>query len=265
MIRYGITIVSSAFLLFLVQPIVAKQILPWFGGSAAVWTVCVVFFQAVLLAGYAYAHALTRRSARTQAFVHVALLVISLASLPIIASPGWKPLPDSDPTWRIAGLLAATIGLPYFLLSSTGPLLQKWLANDPALAPRRAGVYRLFALSNIGSLVGLLAYPFAVEPFASLDAQSWGWSIGYACFALVCGTCAWRTRSHRTEAPTATVAGPAPSIGRYAFWLACAALATTLLLAITNHVTQNIASIPLPLGAPARALSAVVRGRLRRP
>ncbi len=265
MILYGVTIVCSAFLLFLVQPIVAKQILPWFGGSAAVWTVCVVFFQAVLLAGYAYAHGLVRRGGRTQAFLHIALLVISLASLPIIASASWKPLPGSDPTWRIAGLLAATIGLPYFLLSSTGPLMQSWVANDPALASRRAGVYRLFALSNLGSLVGLLAYPFAVEPFASLDLQASAWSGAYACFVLVCGVSAWRVRARRPDAREASDRQGAPSFGRSSFWLACAALGSMLLLAVTNHVTQNVASIPflwvLPLALYLLSFVIVFEGR----
>ena len=280
MILYGVTIVTSAFLLFLVQPIVAKQILPWFGGTAAVWTVCVVFFQAVLLAGYAYAHGLTRTTARTQARVHLLLLLLSLASLPIIASPGWKPSGDADPTWRIAGLLAATIGLPYFLLSSTGPLLQRWFADDTASASSRASVYRLFALSNVGSLVGLLSYPFAVEPYAGLRAQSWGWSAGYACFAVACGACAWRAHG-RVSAPLpvshpldgrridpgeadATVQ-TAPTLGRYLFWLVCAALGSMLLLASTNHITQNVASIPflwvLPLSLYLLSFVVVFEGR----
>lgn len=268
MILYGITIVSSAFLLFLVQPIIAKQILPWFGGTAAVWTVCVVFFQAVLLAGYAYAHALTRRTPRTQSTLHGLLLLASLASLPIVASTGWKPGPDADPTWRIAGLLAATIGLPYFLLSSTGPLIQKWFAEDGAMASRRSGVYRLFALSNLGSLVGLLVYPFVVEPYASLRAQAWGWSIGYVCFAIGCASCAWRARS-RSVAPATLVArddvATPPSVGRCIFWLACAALGSMLLLALTNHITQNIASIPflwvLPLTLYLLSFVVVFEGR----
>ena len=252
MILYGITIVTSAFLLFLVQPIIAKQILPWFGGTAAVWTMCVVFFQAVLVAGYAYAHGLTRTAPRIQATVHMLLLAISLASLPIIASSSWKPLPTSDPTWRIVGLLAATIGLPYFLLSSTGPLVQKWLTDDRRVSIPPTAVYRLFALSNFGSLVGLLIYPFAIEPYADLDRQSWGWTIGYALFAAGSAACAWRALRRvepvegvsRQEADDAVALHP-PTTRRYLFWLACAALGSMLLLALTNHITQNIASIPL--------------------
>ncbi len=278
MILYGITIVTSAFLLFLVQPIIAKQILPWFGGSAAVWTMCVVFFQAALLAGYAYAHAVTRRSPRTQARLHIALLAISIVTLPIIASDAWKPTPDSDPTWRIVGLLATTLGLPYFLLSSTGPLIQKWFAGDRVHASRRASVYRLFALSNAGSLVGLLIYPFVIEPYAGLEVQSWGWSAGYVLFALACAACAWRARlSARAEANHAVAhaaesnaidSSAAPGIERYAFWLGCAALGSVLLLALTNHITQNIASIPflwvLPLSLYLLSFVVVFEGRMGR-
>ena len=287
MILYGITIVTSAFLLFLVQPIIAKQILPWFGGSAAVWTTCVVFFQAVLLAGYAYAHGLTRRAAFTQALTHIALLALSIVALPIIASSAWKPTPETDPAWRILGLLVATIGLPYFLLSSTGPLVQKWFAEDRTSASHTASVYRLFALSNAGSLVGLLIYPFVVEPYATLPAQSWGWSAGYALFALACGACAWRARVRIPSVPlqvegegalhavdsdrgdsNATAPGAAPGIGRYAFWLGCAALGSMLLLALTNHITQNIASIPflwvLPLSLYLLSFVVVFEGRAGR-
>src|SRR5690242_15708623 len=154
MILFSATVFTSAFLLFLVQPIIAKQILPWFGGNASVWTVCMVFFQVLLLAGYAYADALSRRVApRKQAIVHTALLAASLAFLPILAAGAWKPDPDTDPAPRILALLAATIGLPYFLLSTTGPLVQSWFARSfPA-----GTVYRLFALSNLASLLALVA------------------------------------------------------------------------------------------------------------
>ncbi len=142
MILYALTIFASAFLLFLVQPLMAKQILPWFGGSAAVWTTCLVFFQFLLLIGYAYADWTTRHMrARHQVALHVVLLVASLFSLPIIANVSWKPGGEEDPTLRILGLLGATIGLPYFLLSTTGPLVQAWFARSfPA-----GTVYRLFA------------------------------------------------------------------------------------------------------------------------
>ena len=168
MLLFAATVFTSAFLLFLVQPIIAKQILPWFGGSAAVWTTCMVFFQLVLLAGYAYSDAVSRRLApRTQAIVHTALLAASLAFLPILAAESWKPAPDTEPAPRILLLLTATIGLPYFLLSTTGPLVQAWFAR----ALPSSTVYRLFALSNLASLLALIAYPPLIEPAASLQWQ----------------------------------------------------------------------------------------------
>ena len=181
MALYALTIFTSAFLLFLVQPIIAKQILPWFGGSAAVWTTCLVFFQVLLLAGYAYADWTIRNlAARRQTILHIVLLVLSLASLPIIPGAAWKPAGDEDPAWRILGLLTVTIGLPYFLLSTTGPLVQAWFARSfPA-----GTVYRLFALSNFGSLLALLSYPFFFEFWVATRVQSWGWSAAYVAFGM---------------------------------------------------------------------------------
>ena len=161
MFPYAITIFLSAFLLFLVQPLIAKQILPWFGGASSVWTTCLLFFQSALLAGYAYAHASVRWLApRRQVQLHFALLAASLAFLPIVASVSWKPTGDEDPILRILGLLAVTIGMPYMLLSTTTPLLQSWYwQRFNASVP-----YRLFALSNFASLLALLGYPILVEP-----------------------------------------------------------------------------------------------------
>src|SRR5437762_287521 len=158
---YAATIFVSAFLLFLVQPVIAKQILPWFGGSAAVWTTCLVFFQTALLAGYAYSDFVVRRlSARAQIKLHTLLLVVSVAVLPIIPGAHWKPTGAESPSWLILGLLAATIGLPYFLLSTTSPLVQVWYARArPGASP-----YRLFALSNLASMLALVGYPFLFEP-----------------------------------------------------------------------------------------------------
>ena len=173
MTLFASTIALSAFLLFLVQPIIAKQILPWFGGSAAVWTTCMVFFQFTLLAGYFYADTMVRKvSPRRQAVVHTALLLLSLAVLPIVPSEALKPVDGSDPTLRILGLLALTIGLPYLMLSTTGPLVQAWFAR------RFQGerVYRLYALSNVASMSALIAYPPLIEPLTNARVQSWGWS-----------------------------------------------------------------------------------------
>jgi len=244
------TIFLSAFLLFLVQPIVAKQILPWFGGSAAVWTTCLLFFQVVLLLGYGYAHLLSRLERRRhQALVHTVLLVASLAFLPIIPGLAWRPGPNADPTVQILVLLGITVGLPYFLLSSSGPLLQAWLVPVSAIGKARTSIYRLFALSNIGSLCGLLAYPFAIEPFIATRSQAWVWSSAFVLYCAGCARCAWRDATGSASTPRARAdagSGPvaSPDAGDFVRWLACAALGSALLLAITNHLLQNIASIP---------------------
>ena len=247
MILYALTIFASAFLLFLVQPIMAKQILPWFGGSAAVWTTCLVFFQFLLLFGYAYSDWTTRRMKAThQVGLHVALLLLSLASLPIIASAAWKPSGDEEPAWRILGLLTATIGLPYFLLSTTGPLVQAWFTRSfPA-----GTVYRLFALSNLASLLALVSYPFVLEPWVSTVRQSVGWSVAYGVFVLLCaGAAVYSLRSHQTGSPTAaTIAGinegPRPMPREFALWLLLSAMGSFMLLAVTNHITHDVASVP---------------------
>jgi hypothetical protein len=240
------TVFASAFLLFLVQPIIAKQILPWFGGNASVWTVCMVFFQLVLLGGYAYADIVVRRlTPRAQALLHSALLAASLAFLPILAAESWKPGPDSEPTARILLLLVTTIGLPYFLLSTTGPLVQAWFARSfPA-----ATVYRLFALSNFASLLALIAYPPLIEPAITLQAQSYAWSAVYVLFVALCAASAWsaaKSPSLVSEKPTPEkkTEHQAPATWDYLLWLALSALGSLLLLAVTSHVTQNVASVP---------------------
>jgi uncharacterized membrane protein len=241
MALYAATIFVSAFLLFLVQPIVAKQILPWFGGSAAVWTTCVFFFQFLLLGGYAYAHAIVRfLPSRPQLIVHLLLLVGSLASVPIVADPSWKPAGNEDPSWRILGLLAVTVGLPYFLLATTSPLVQAWYAR------RFASPYRLFALSNLASLAALLAYPVIVEPLVTARIQALSWSWGYACFAVLCGSAALYTMKGTVGvgAPVRVEPGPRPRVAERIQWVLLPALASFLLVAVTNHLTQNVASIP---------------------
>jgi hypothetical protein len=239
---YAATIFLSSFLLFLVQPLIAKQVLPWFGGTAAVWTTCLVFFQSVLLAGYAYADWTMRLGARRQVLLHVALLAVSLAFLPILASSGWKPRGDEQPIVRILLLLTATIGLPYFLLSTTTPLLQAWYARRF----HSAVPYRLFALSNLASLLALLGFPVLFEPNFDLKELGWGWSALYAAFALLCAAAA--TRSVNGDAvplPQAAAHAPAPPPRALQLrWVGLAALGSAMLLAVTNHVTQNVASVP---------------------
>src|SRR5580700_10292691 len=255
MLAYACTIFLSAFLLFAVQPMIGKIILPWFGGSAAVWSTCLLFFQAALLAGYLYAHRSTRSlKPKQQATLHIALMAFSLALLPILPSPSWKPSQAGDPSLRILLLLAVTIGLPYILLSTTSPLLQAWyVAAKPGAIP-----YRLFALSNFGSLLALLSYPVLVEPLFTTHGQAYGWSGIYAFFVLACGLVAWtawRANNRQPATPTPTLsrseASPPTWVTR-TIWTALAACASTLLLAISNHLSQNVAPIPflwvLPLG-----------------
>jgi len=224
-----------------VQPIIAKQILPWFGGSAAVWTTCLVFFQSILLAGYAYADLTTRLGPRRQAMLHVALLVVSLACLPILASTSWKPQGDEQPILRILLLLGATIGLPYFLLSTTTPLLQAWYwRRFQTVVP-----YRLFALSNLASLLALLGFPVLFEPAFDLTTLGWAWSFLFAGFAVLCGVTAWLSMNgfDSRETPAASPAQPLSTKDQVQ-WLLLSAMGSVMLLAVTNHITQNIASVP---------------------
>ncbi len=220
--------------------------MPWFGGSAAVWSAALLFFQLVLLAGYLYAHCIIRYLKPKQQFwTHASLLILSLATLPIVPSAMWKPSGGDDPTLRILLLLGATVGLPYALLSATSPLLQAWyLRTHEGSIP-----YRLFALSNFGSMLALLSYPFVIEPRMALSRQALVWSIGYACFALLCIFAAWRSREGVEPVPDlSSAAKPRPS--ELILWIALAACASILLLSVSSHLTENIAPIPLLWIAP---------------
>ena len=267
---YALTIFISAFLLFLLQLITAKQILPWFGGSAAVWTTCLVFFQSVLLFGYAYSDWSVRHfTPKRQAIIHVVLLALSLALLPIMPDASWKPGGAEDPAWRILALLTVTIGLPYFLLSTTTPLIQAWFART---YPRRSP-YRLFALSNLASLLALLGYPLAIEPWFTTTVQAQTWSVIYAAFVILCGATAWHglramsaipaipasaqktekgkqnTKGRKQQPQSSVLSSPSPDApptpGTLLLWVALAAMASFLLLAVSNYLAQDIASIPL--------------------
>ncbi len=243
---YAATIFLSSFLLFLVQPLIARLILPWFGGSAAVWTTCMLFFQALLLAGYGYAHLLEKNlgRGRLQPIIHTALLAAALATLPISPSEAWKPGGDEEPISRILLLLGASVGLPYLLVASTSPLLQAWFARArPGENP-----YRLFAISNLASLIALVGYPFVVEPFLAAHEQVRLWSWLFAAFAVLCAVVAWRT-PRAVGVETAPVAAPVAK-REIGLWLALSATGSVLLLATTNHLTQNVASIPLLWLAP---------------
>ncbi len=255
MLLHALTIFTGAFLLFLVQPLIGKYILPWFGGSPGVWTTCLLFFQTLLLGGYAYAHATsTWLAPRRQAWVHLALLALALATLPIAPGAEWKPLNGDAPTSRILLLLGACLGLPYLALAATGPLVQRWFSlAHPGVSP-----YRLYALSNTGSLLALLAYPFAVEPLLTRPQQSWAWSGGMVLFAVLCGASAWRARN-LPDAPAPPAPGEdktgdavAPTAMVVFFWIALPAVASVLLVAVTNKLSTDVAVIPflwiVPLG-----------------
>ena len=255
-LSYALTVLVSAFLLFQVQPLISKFILPWFGGGPSVWTTCMLFFQLLLFGGYAYAHLLVLRlKPAAQVIVHVTLLVAALAVLPITPGEGWKPVTSDRPTASILVLLAACVGLPYFVLSSTGPLMQAWFRRSyPGRSP-----YRLYALSNAGSLAALLSYPFVFEPSLDLSTQARFWSWGFAVFALLCAICTWAVWQRRNVADVGAVdalasstAGPSlrPSFARRLSWLGLAACASIMLLATTNHLCQDVAVIPFLWVAP---------------
>ncbi len=254
MLRFSLTIFTSAFLLFAVQPMIGKYILPWFGGTPGVWTTCMLMFQLLLLGGYAYAHGLASfLKPRQQALVHGVLLLVSLALLPVTPSDSWKPADGQYPEARILLLIAATVGLPYFVLSTTGPLLQSWFARSyPGMSP-----YRLYSLSNVGSLLALLGYPLLVEPQFRLSVQTISWSVGYAGFVLACGWCAWRLFNEPAAAASplgdsglasnksvSVEPERAPTWEDMLFWLCLSACGSVLLLAITNQISQEVAVVP---------------------
>jgi len=246
------TIFVSAFLLFLVQPLIARQILPWFGGSAAVWTLCLVFFQVVLLLGYFYADWLSRRPLRTQAAVHALLLLAACAMGPVIPDAAWKPAGQGDPAAGVLAVLAATIGLPYLAVCTTGPLVQSWVARLHAGdAPRQARVYRLFALSNLAALFALVVYPFVLEPVFALRTQAVAWSVGFGLFAVLAIVSVLAVARAKpapvTAAAEATPAAPATPLSwaDQILWLVLSALGTVALLAVSAFITQDIASVPM--------------------
>jgi hypothetical protein len=242
-LRLAATIFLSAFLLFQVQPMMGRYVLPWFGGTPAVWSTCLLFFQFALLAGYLYAHWLgSLRNTKVQAAIHVTLLAASLAFLPITPH---QPMSDANPTLRILLLLGATVGAPYFLLSATAPLLQRWFTfSQPERAP-----WRLYALSNFGSFLALLSYPFAVEPFVRLRVQTWIWSGVYVVFVALCVAQAISSPALAPREETGDkIAGPTGLT--ILFWLGLSATGSTLLLATTNLITQDIAVSPFLWIAP---------------
>jgi hypothetical protein len=238
----GVTVFLSAFLLFLVQPIVAKLILPHFGGSVAVWATCLVFFQAALLLGYALAHHLVKHErSRALKFTHLLLLLGSLALLPIVPVTSWPGSTGWAPAPQILGLLLLTIGLPFTLLAMTSPLLQAWRAA----AGTQGNPYRLFAVSNGASLAALLAYPWLIEPWLHTATQAIAWSVAYAAYVLALCAISLRRHGGLSIVAVAPAEAPAPGAARTLAWFAMAALGSYMLVALTNHLTQNIPSFPM--------------------
>lgn len=239
-VLYGLTIFVSAFLLFQVQPIIAKIIVPWFGGAAAIWTTCLLFFQVVLLLGYLYAYWIVNRlRLKAQFVLHLSMLVLGVSVLPILPSDTWKPSSPEWPTLHILLLLTATVGLPYFLLSATSPLLQAWYGQ----IMKTGKPYRLFAVSNAASMLALLTYPVLVEPFFSTRHQAMVWSWAFAVFFALCAALAICNRNTDASLETRNQ-DPRPSRTDRFFWVALSATSSILLLAVTNHLTQNVAAVP---------------------
>lgn len=252
-LNFAATVFVSAFLLFQIEPLISKFILPWFGGSPAVWTTCLLFFQVVLFCGYAYAHLSTRwLTPGWRVAVHGALLVLALCLLHVAPGDQYKPLDAAQPTLLILRLLSVTVGLPYFALSATGPLLQAWFSDA---YPQRSP-YRLYALSNLGSLIALISYPFVFEPAFDVVTQARLWSWIFAGFAALCGVCAWKSlpalrRSAEASDVVSSVRVRSTWTERMR-WIGLPACASLALLATTNHVTSDVAVIPflwvVPLG-----------------
>lgn len=253
------TVLLSSWLLFQVQPMAGKRILPWFGGGPAVWTAAMLFFQAALLGGYLYAHLTTLMlKPAAQAIVHAVLLAAAVAVLVIngvTANDAWKPTGSDAPLLGILTILAGTVGLPYLLLAASAPLIQAWWSRSHAAG----SPYRLYALSNFGSLAALVSYPFAVETSFGLSTQSVIWTTTFAVFALLCAasgllstsastTAATSSNSHTTSSRQSPVSGLIPR--DIVLWLALPACASALLLAATNFLCQDIASLPLLWIAP---------------
>lgn len=247
---FALTIFLSAYLLFQVQPLISKFILPWFGGSPAVWTTAMLFFQCVLFGGYVYAHVISRHaSPRIQARTHVALLLAgAVLALSVVPDPALKPTGDEDPAAKILLLLGLCVGLPYFCLATTGPLIQYWFTRT---APR-ASAFRLYALSNLGSFLALLSFPYVFEPLFELPQLGHFWTYGFWLFALLCAAVALRVgaqgRIPAIEAGPAPSASPAalalPTAAQRVAWVALPALASLAFIATTDHVSHDIAPEP---------------------
>ena len=246
-----ITILVSAFLLFEVQPIISKMILPWFGGSPMVWSTCLLFFQSLLLVGYAYTHILIKQKIPVQVALHISLLFIALVFLPIIPESQWKPNAVAEPTFYTLKLLMVHVGLPYILLSSTAPLIQAWYSQ----VYENRSPYRLYAVSNFSSMVALLSYPFIIEPAIDTPTQGMYWSYAFLGFTCIVSYLCYQRVSIYQHSPNKVEAkvshelkeqelAKKPKFFHFISWLLLPALASMMLMAITNHISQDIAAIP---------------------
>ena len=246
MLLFAVSIFLSAFLLFQIEPMIGKFILPWFGGTPAVWSTAMLFFQVLLTGGYAYAYWLVKR--RKQGWIHIALLGITIALMtvlglgwpsPITPSADMRPAVTNFPVFDIFLLLTISVGLPFLVLAANGPLMQAWFSR---IFPEQSYA-RLYALSNFGSLLGLLAYPILIEPSLTLIQQGWAWAGGFAVFAVIAGILSYRARDDggvKTYASTAE----RPSSSLRILWIILSGTASLFLLSVTNQISQEVAVIP---------------------
>jgi len=248
---FTVTAFAGAALLFVVEPLIAKLLLPSYGGSATVWSTSMLFFQVLLLVAYGYAHlATTRLGSRWQPRMHLLILLLPLTALPLAIPHDAAPTGDASPALWLLRALFLVIGLPFVVVATTGPLLQRWYSWSDA---RRSGdPYFLFAASNLGSFVGLLAYPLLVEPNLSLAEQRSWWSGGFVVFLFLTGACGLITLRHghqsRAEAgtrPKRNEPKTKPSVRRVLLWVALAFLPSSLMLGVTAHLSTDVAAIPL--------------------
>lgn len=247
-VAFTAAIFLSAALLFVVQPMVGKMILPLLGGTPAVWATCMVFFQACLLLGYTYAHVATRLiPPRVQPILHVGIMLLPLLLLPIALPSGWSPPTSDNPVGCVLLLLGATTGLPFVIVSTSGPLLQRWFARTGH--PDAHDPYFLYAASNLGSMIALLGYPLVIEPTMKLAQQAWAWSVGYGALVIMTGGCAVLVMKARggpqTVEDTAAEAASPLSWGERAWWVLLAFVPSSYLLGATTYVTGDLAAVPL--------------------
>ncbi len=247
---FGLTLFAGAFLLFVLEPLFGRLLLPRLGGAPAVWNTCLVFFQITLLAGYGYAWASTRwLSPRAQLVLHAALALGAVAVLPVRIVPDWLPPAEASPVAWVLGVMAVSIGLPFLVVSTTAPLLQHWFSRTDH--PDASDPYFLYQASNLGSMAGLLAYPIVIEPWLGLRHQGMAWAAGYVAFAgllLACARATVRGRRVGATRPAGASPGPAPvavTWRRVAWWIALAAVPSSLLLGVTTMLSTDVAVVPL--------------------